>query len=94
MEVVKDSREEMGTNQPIKKSYDEVVDIANQYHQQNEELRYKLLSLMNDQSLTKLEFLMKVVANREKFPEDMVDKSITEIREILFPTKEDVQESK
>ena len=92
MEVVKDSREKMA-NPPVK-SYDEVVDIANQYHQQNEELRYKLLSLMNDQSLTKLNFLMDLVANREKFPEDMVDKSITEIREILFPTKEDVQESK
>lgn len=93
MEVVED-RKEMGANQPIKKSYDEVVDIANQYHQQNEELRYKLLSLMNDQSLTKLEFLMKVVENREGFPKDIVAKSITEIREILFPTQEDVQESK
>lgn len=93
MEVVKDSKEKVA-NQPIKKSYEEVVDIANQYHQQNEELRYKLLSLMNDQSLTKLNFLMDLVANREKFPEDMVDASITEIREILFPTKEDVQESK
>ena len=93
MEVV-ENRKEKAANQPIKKSYEEVVDIANQYHQQNEELRYKLLSLMNDQSLIKLEFLMKVVENREGFPEDMVDKSITEIREILFPTKEDVQESK
>lgn len=93
MEVVKD-REEKGANQPIKKSYDEVVDIANQYHQQNEELRYKLLSLMNDQSLTKLEFLMKVVQNREGFPKDIVTKSVTEISEILFPTEEDVQESK
>lgn len=93
MEVV-ENREEKGANQPVKKSYDEVVDIANQYHQQNEELRYKLLSLMNDQSLTKLEFLMKVVENREGFPEDIVAKSITEIREILFPTEEDVQESK
>lgn len=93
MEVVKDSKEKVA-NQPIKKSYDEVVDIANQYHQQNEELRYKLLSLMNDQSLTKLEFLMKVVENREGFPKDIVAKSITEIREILFPTEEDVQESK
>ena len=93
MEVV-ENREEKGANQPIKKSYDEVVDIANQYHQQNEELSYKLLSLMNDQSLTKLEFLMKVVENREGFPKDIVAKSITEIREILFPTEEDVQESK
>ena len=93
MEVVKDKKEKVA-NQPIKKSYEEVVDIANQYHQQNEELRYKLLSLMNDQSLTKLNFLMDLVANREGFPEDMVDKSITEIREILFPTEEDVQESK
>ena len=92
MEVVKDSKEKVA-NQPVK-SYDEVVDIANQLHQQNEELRYKLLSLMNDQSLIKLEFLMKVVENREGFPKDIVDKSITEIREILFPTKEDVQESK
>ena len=86
MEVVKDSKEKVA-NQPIKKSYDEVVDIANQYHQQNEELRYKLLSLMNDQSLTKLEFLMKVVQNREGFPKDIVAKSITEIREILFPNR-------
>ena len=92
MEVVKDSKEKVA-NQPVK-SYDEVVDIANQLHQQNEELRYKLLSLMNDQSLTKLDFLMKVVANREGFPKDIVAKSISEIREILFPTKEDVQESK
>ena len=94
MEIVEKNAEEKGANQPIKKSYEEVVDIANQYHQQNEELRYKLLSLMNDQSLTKLNFLMDLVANREGFPKDMVDKSITEIREILFPTKENVQESK
>lgn len=94
MEIVEKNVEEKRTNQPVKKSYEEVVDIANQYHQQNEDLRYKLLSLMNDQSLTKLNFLMLLVANREGFPKDMVDKSITEIREILFPTEEDVQESK
>jgi hypothetical protein len=71
-----------------KLSYEELVNIANQLHQQNQEIRQKLNGQEFNQFVVRINFLFEVLKNAQYFGIDFVKKVAYEIGESIYPTQQ------
>lgn len=72
--------------------YDDLMNIANNLSATNSELKRRLNDAMLGNFFTRLDFLFKVVKEKESFPEDFVKYCIDEIVESMKIEEEKTKE--
>lgn len=73
-----------------KMSYDELKTIAGQLQQQNTFLREQLMKSKSEELYKRIDYLFKVVENKDMFSDGFVGSVVTEITDILtIPEQED-----
>lgn len=84
----------MGDNKEEKKlSYEELKNIAGQLQQQNNFMREQLMKLRNEEMYKRVDYLFKVLENKNVFDEGFYGKVVNELQEILtIPEQEEVKE--
>lgn len=75
-----------------KVSYEQLTDIANQLHQQLQRVQQENMMLKNDYTLTRMEFLFKVIKQPTVFSDRVFSKSVKEIEDVLFPLSPEEEE--
>ena len=73
-----------GVKEEGRLSYDQVIDIANQLHQENNKLKHELHKVANDIAYIRMDYLFKIATNKESFGKEIVEKALKEIEEMLF----------
>ena len=78
MEEIKNTQEE-----PQKATYEQLENYVNQLSQQNMLLKKKLSEFAEVSFYKKMEFLFKVLENKDSFTEDFVNSCASEIMEAM-----------
>lgn len=68
-------------------SYDQLKEIANQLHNQNQQLINRVRELEITLNQVRLEYLFAVVKDSEKFPSDFVEMCVKDIVRALSPVE-------
>lgn len=90
--VKEDDKEVQSKKQPDKLTYEQMVDIANQLQQQNSQLRERVVRLMEDHSVIRMNFLFEVIKNKEVFKGRIYEEAVSEIADALYPKAEEIKE--
>ena len=69
--------------------YEQLQNIAHQLQQQNEYYKQELGRLYQDNSLMRLEYLIKIIENQGMYPKALIVKAIAEVGETMYPTEEE-----
>ena len=75
-------------------SYEQLTEIANQLHNQNQQLISRVRELEITLNQVRIEYLFAVVKNSDKFPTDFVDMCVKDIVKVLSPVKKEEQNTK
>lgn len=78
---------------PKKLTYEQLENIAHQLSSQNQQLYNKLQEANIGNMLSRLNFLFKVIENRQAFGVDFVDKCKQEIEDLMTLPEEKEEES-
>jgi hypothetical protein len=69
-----------------KLSYEELNNVCMQLSEQNERMKAHIENLNRQQMFARLEFLFKVLEYKGSFPVEIVEKTVKEVSEIMYPT--------
>ena len=80
----------LGTSKVEEKklSYEQVTEIANQLHTQNQKMIARIRELEFTLNQVRLEYLFAVVNNSEKFPAEFAEMCVKEIVRVLSPAEQ------
>ena len=73
-------------------SYEQLAELANQLHQQNQKLQHALQELAGEQFTVRVGMLFDIIKQPSSFPVGFVDKAREEIMELIYPTDEEEEE--
>lgn len=80
----------MGDKAEEKKlSYDELKNVCGQLQQQNAFMREQLLKSRNEELYKRIDYLFKVVENKQAFSNVFYDNVVNEIEDILTPVEQE-----
>lgn len=80
------------TKEEKKLSYEELKNVCGQLQQQNAFMREQMLKMHNEELYKRIDYLFKVVENKQAFSNVFYDHAVNEIEEIL--TLAEQEESK
>lgn len=79
---------------PEKMSYEQLENVAHQLSEQAKQLYMKLQASNMTNTFKRLDYLFKVVENKESFDTDFVESCISEIESLMEIPEETEEESK
>ena len=72
-----------------KLSYEELKNVCGQLQQQNAFMREQMLKARNEELYKRIDYLFKVVENKQAFSNVFYDNVVNEIEEILTPVEQE-----
>lgn len=72
-----------------KLGYDELKNVCGQLQQQNAFMREQLLKSRNEELYKRIDYLFKVVENKQAFSNVFYDNVVNEIEDILTPVEQE-----
>ena len=72
-----------------KLSYEELKNVCGQLQQQNAFMRKQMLKMHNEELYKRIDYLFKVVENKQAFSNVFYDHAVNEIEEILTPVEQE-----
>ena len=82
-------------NQEVKKlSYEQLEQVAEQLSEQTRQLYSQLKNASLNNMFKRLDYLFKVVENKDKFPQEFYNKCLNEVEELMTLPEEDTKKDK
>ena len=80
--------------QPEKMSYETLENVARQLSDQVVQLRAKVYEKTTEQAFKRLDYLFKILENKESFPKEFLESCIAELMTVMTLSEEDEEETK
>ena len=75
-----------------KMSYEELENFATQLSEQARQMQERMMSMNLSNMFKRIEFLFKVIENKDSFNKEFYDKCVKEIEELMTVPEEETEE--
>lgn len=85
------SSEKKETKEKVKLTYEQLKELADQLHQQNQMLYKKMMEMNNADAYKRIDYLFKVLENHDVFSAEFVNATASELESILKLQEEEAK---